>query len=248
MTVNSMGYHIRKKYIEDPLGGIADLRKGLIKPPNPNLALGLDFFRIFSIFKTSAKSSLKISHPLKSFIRKNADVIKAYLTYYRTLRTCHKFRKITDDDVNEYSIRAFKKLVQSTIADSFIPIENLTLFAYHKHEYRNLIFNIALISEFLIKYVEDPQFKMPEKQKHYIYNEIFYLAFQEKNKTIFFYDKFNNTAYPINLKNHKTILSSAKNYCEIMDCRSEMLKKINLIVLEEIVNKNIQIYSIDSTQ
>ncbi len=221
------------------MGGIHDLRKGLLKPSNPKIPIGMDFFRIFSIFKTSAKSSLKISDELKSFIRKKADIIKAYLLYYRTLRTCHKFRKITDDDVNEYSIRAFKKLVHSTIADSFVPIEYLPRFAYDKRFYRNIIFNIALICEFLMKYVESDCFKIGEKQKHYIYNEVFHLAFQGPEETKFFYKSFNNTKYPINMVNHVTVLNSAKNYCDTMDCTTEYLGKVDLIVLETIVKTNL---------
>jgi len=230
-----MGYNIRTRMVEDPLGGIEDLKKGIIEPADSEVPLGKDFFRIMSIFKTSAKAGLKISERFRKFLLETRKYIKEYLLIYKD-RTCHKFRKITDDLNSEFSIRAFNLLVDYNMMDVFIPIEFLPDFAYNQTRYKHKIFNMALVSEYIIKHAEHTVFKITEKQKHYIYNDIFRLAFEKENELWFSYDNFNNTKFVLNMKAHKTILTSAKRYCEYVDCMISKLKKIDVNLLNDIIN------------
>jgi tRNA nucleotidyltransferase/poly(A) polymerase len=230
-----MGYDIRKRIIEDPLNGIRDLEMGIARPPLPGVPLGKDFFRIFSVLKTSAKAGLKLNKEFKYFIRDSKDFIKEYLLYYRVARTCHKFRKITDDSVHEFSIRAFKLLIEYNIIDSFVSIDNIAEFAYNQTDYKNNIFNLALLSEFVMKYVDHPKFVMDHKQKHYVYNEVFNLAFQQKDEIRFFYDTFNATKFEVKMENLKTILKTAKKYCDIIECKKDIIKFVNLNLLKQII-------------
>jgi hypothetical protein len=70
-----MAYDIRSGKIEDPLNGIDDLKIGILKAPNTKFLFERDFFRIYSILKTSAKLSIKVSQDLEKFIHENTNVI-----------------------------------------------------------------------------------------------------------------------------------------------------------------------------
>lgn len=43
--------------------------------------LGTDYFKVFSVFKTSAKISVKIDEMFKKFIRENIDIIKVSIDF-----------------------------------------------------------------------------------------------------------------------------------------------------------------------
>ena len=62
------------------------------------------------------------------------------------------------------------------------------------------------------------------------------MAFQSKTELKFIYDTFNNTVYEIDKVNHKTVLETAKKYCDNSDCKSNILQQIDLNLLNFIIN------------
>jgi hypothetical protein len=142
---------------------------------------------------------------------------------------------------DHYSLKAFKLIIDYSLIDVNIPIEYLSFYIYKKFNYRNKILNLAIISEFLMKNIKLRNFLITKFERHYIYNEIFHIAFQSQKQTNFFYEKFTETKYKINIENHKTILNIAKKYCENEEnlCMNNVLTKINLKVIDRLVKETI---------
>ncbi len=241
-----MAFNIRTFQVEDPIKGIKDLNTGVLHCGNFSL-LGEDYFKLFSIFKTSAKMGLKMDSKLNDFIIKNSDIIKMYFVYHFN-RTIHKFRKITNDDKSENSLRAFKLCYDYSLFDFFVNFDNLPKYVFNKQYYDNKIFNLVLVSEFMIENIK--LFDIDKAMKHYIYINAFEIAFDENFNCCNHCNHCNNDkkkektkvrkrsrGSPNKVENEKIILFIANRYCEIEDCGKEFIKKINLSVLDKLIKQ-----------
>jgi hypothetical protein len=128
-----------------------------------------------------------------------------------------------------------------------------SLFIPNKNSYQNKIYNIVMIWE-VLNSVKILPYKISQNENYFLYMDSISLAFQEfgiYEKIISIYNNSNsNNNENINLEEvrkkvtpNNLILSTAKIYCNIYDCGTEILKKINVFQFKQILFSLLKIFN-----
>jgi tRNA nucleotidyltransferase/poly(A) polymerase len=216
ITINTIYYNLKKRIIEDPLNGIKDLQNAAMVTPLKQNPLMNNYLRVFRIFKASALLSFRIPTFLDQYFINNIDIIKDFMNIFKP----NSFYELSKSAEEDFSLKIFKYAYDYKLIDVFIKAEYLGLFKSREKAYSNLIFNLALISEFLSKNFE--KFTLDKDNKYLmIYKDIFNLPFEDVLKVT---SKGNQQLY--------NVTSIAYKYCQVEDCQNNIIHLINLNVLK----------------
>ena len=138
------------------------------------------------------------------------------------LRSYHKFLKLNGGN---FFIKALKLVHQFEFLELFIPQTFSGAYSYDKHGHDNEIFNLFLISQFLMINID---YKISSRENEYMYSNIIYLAFDDVSDYLDVED----------YRNINFFISAAYKFCRINDCKKEILKEIQSDKLMSILLEN----------
>lgn len=238
ITINTIYYNLDSDNIEDPLGGIDDLRKGYLSTPLHNRTpLKSDFLRVFRIIEFSSRYHLNVDKKVISYILDNQKIINEFLLDHKN-ETDDEIKKFLDF---EHPLYSFYRLMQLHLFRICIPLKYTGIYLNDQKGYDNRIMNLMIISEFLIDRgivsKNDDRFDLDFNV--YITKSCFYTAFVagevvERVMEQYYEGKQMEDNW---IAVEDLVLSLARIYCTEEDCSLRVLSAIKMDLMYEIVSK-----------
>jgi tRNA nucleotidyltransferase/poly(A) polymerase len=138
-TIGAIYYNVKTEQIEDPLNGIEDLERGILRTP-----MNLEFFRIEALraIKTSAQYSMIISQEIQGHLINNKEELKKFFRDNPSWVVSELGKMLNQD----FAPKAWKLLYDYDFIDIFISKKVLPIYEVNKDILNTKIFNVAVLS------------------------------------------------------------------------------------------------------